>query len=608
MDAASLPAVLALLIVGGMFVLFVLEVFPPDVTAIAGVAAMLAAGIILPSDLSAAFSNPAPATIAAMFILSGALTRTGTLDSLSQMALARAKTHPRTMLALMALFTVAASAFMNNTPVVMLLIPIAIKLAAQIGQTASRLLIPLSYAAILGGTCTLIGTSTNILVDGVASNHGMERFGLFEIAPLGLIHAVVGLGLITLMAPHLLPRRESLAELTSGREKQQYFTELMIPENSPLVGRKALEVEAFRKKNVRLIDVLRQKNSLRRELDALILEAGDRVVLRSSVREVLTMRESGGLAATEVGETERETETAEPKPVQQMSSSSSVTVEALVGPGCTLVGRQLGKLHIRRRYGVYPLAVHRRGENMAPRFENIRIQVGDTLLMEGAPEDISRFANEIDLTGIDTPSVRPFRPQKAPIAIGALLGVVGLAALGTLPIVSLAVIAVAVVLVFRAIDIDEAFSFVDAHLLVLILAMLAIAEGLMRTGAVDLIIMAINPLLEGASPLFLLGALYFLTALLTSMLTNNAVAVIITPLAIEMAVQAGYDPRPFVVAVMFAASASFATPLGYQTNMLVYGPGGYKFSDYMRLGVPMTLFLGLLTVYLIPQFWPFVPG
>ena len=269
-----------------------------------------------------------------------------------------------------------------------------------------------------------------------------------------------------------------------------------------------------------------------------------------------------------------------------------------------MVGRNLGGLRLRRRFGVYPLAVHRRNQNIGRQLDDLVVRVGDTLLLEGAPADIQRLSQEMQMVDVSQPSARAFRRGHAPIAVLALLGVVVLAGLGVAPILPLSLVAVAVVLLTRCIDADEAFSFIDGQLLALIFAMLAIGAALEHTGAVALVVNAVAPLLQGLAPFMIVWAIYLLTSLLTEMISNNAVAVVVTPVAIGLSQAMGVDPRPLVVAVMLAASCSFATPIGYQTNMMVYGPGGYRFSDFLRIGVPLNLSVGLLASVLVPVFFP----
>ena len=577
----------SLAILAAMFALFVMEVIPVEVTAIGGAAVMMLLGILPLKEATAVLSNSAPWTIALMFLVMGGLVRTGAVEMIISMAERHVGERPKLTIVVLFAFVSVASAFMNNTPLVAVMIPVVIQIAVRIGSAPSKLLIPLSYMTVLGGMITLIGTSTNILVDGVAAKQGLEHFGLFEIAPLGIAVALAGGAYLVLFGGRLLPVRQSMGVLLSDRKKMKYFTEVAIPEDSPLIGQSPTEVDLFRRDGVRLIDVLRGDASLRRDLAPVRLAPGDRVVLRAEMQDLMEF------------DLRREVHL-----VDKLYSVKTETVEVLIGPGCRMEGQRLGDLRLRRRYGVYVLAAHRRNQNIGRQLDDLTVRVGDTLLLEGNIEDIQKLAADMDLVDISRPSVKPFRRAKAPIAIAALAFIVILSAFDLAPIQALAFLAVAVILFTRCVDSDEAFEFIDGRLLAMIFAMLAVGEGLDRSGTVGMIVDAVAPFLAGLPPFLLILGVYFIGLVLTEFLSNNAVAVIYTPIAIHLAQQLGYDPRPFAVAVMFSATLAFATPIGYQTNMMVYGPGGYRFSDFTRVGLPLNLLTMLVASALIPLIWP----
>jgi di/tricarboxylate transporter len=585
--ASTLSAYVAILVVLGMFTLFIRESYPTEVVAIGGVSVLLVTGV-LPYDAGlAVLSNPAPWTIAAMFLVMGALVRTGALDAFTVLAEKQAQINPKRAVAMMMGFVILSSAVVSNTPVVVVMIPVFVQLSRTLGVNASKLLMPLSYAAIMGGMLTLIGTSTNLLVDGVARAQGLAPFSIFEVTPVAIVLVIWGMAYLAIVGPILLPNRDSMATLLSDKSKMKFFTEAIIPPDSNLIGREVTGVQLFKREGVRLIDVVRGDLSLRRNLKGVTLEVGDRIVLRTQMTELLSLQRDKSL-----------------KRVDQVSAVETTTVEVLITPGCKMVGRSLGSLRLRRRFGVYPLAVHRRNQNIGRQLDELVVQVGDTLLLEGAPADIQRLATEMDMVDVSRPKVRAYRRGHAPIAIVSLLGIVVLAAFGVAPILLLSVVAVGVVLFTRCIDAEEAFDFIEGRLLALIFSMLAIGAALEASGAVQLIVNLVAPWIGLLPGFFVIWAIYLLTSILTEMVSNNAVAVVVTPIAIGLAQALGYDPRAFVVAVMVAASASFATPIGYQTNMLVYGPGGYKFTDFMRLGIPLNLSNGILASLVIPLVFP----
>jgi di/tricarboxylate transporter len=573
----------AIAILLGMFAAFLRERYPVEVVAIVGAALLVVLGILPTGEVMDVFSNSAPWTIVAMFVLVGALVRTGGLDWLSGLAGRNAAQNPTLTLIGILVAVAALSAFINNTPIVVVMLPVMIQLARQMGVAPSRLLMPMAFAAVLGGCISLVGTSTNLVVDGVARQAGLEPFGIFEMTPLGLPLAIAGLIYLILLGPRMLPDRTSMAGLLSDKSRARFFTEAVIPPDSNLIGREVLSVRLFQREGVRLIDVIRGDASLRRDLAGVTLEVGDRIVLKTAMTELLSLQRDKSL-----------------RRVDQVSATETTTVEALITPDCKMVGRRLGDMRLRRRYGVYPLALHRRDQNIGSRLDDVVIRVGDTILIEGAAADIQRLAADQNLVDVSHPRDRALRRDRAPVVVAVLVGVIGLSALEIAPIEIVAFIGVAIVLVTRCIDAEEAFSFIDGRLLAMLFAMLAVGAALDHSGAVGLIVGAATPWLDGWPPFLFVFAVFVLTSVLTELLSNNAVAVVVTPVAISLAMSLGMDPRPIALVVMMGASFGFATPIGYQCNTLIYGPGGYKFTDFVRFGAPLNLLMGVLCAILVP--------
>lgn len=575
-----------------VFAAFVWEKYPPEVIAISASALLIAFGIIDTAEFLSVFSSSAPITIAMMFIISTALERTGVIQIISQLLKSIAKGSSLRAIFVMMLFVMLASAFMNNTPVVIILTPAVISLAAAINIAPSKLLIPLSFASIFGGTLTLIGTSTNILMSTIAVDSGQRAISMFEMTIPGLIFSAVGMLYMMTIGRFLLPERYSLSGIINKREKKKFIAEILITHDSNLIDKAIDELRLA--DDSKVMDVIRGSRSMRRRLDAIVFRGGDRVIIQTDAGELVGLKEDGDVEFKQQHES-----------FENISADENILLEASININSSLIGKKVSELNLQRLYGVNIVAVHRNDNDFDKDFDRTQLRFADILLIEGPARRMNDILSSGDIINLNKPEDRPIRKRKAPIAIAVIIAIMVLAALNILPIAGLAVIGASIVLLSRCVDPDEAFKSIDWNILFVIFGMLGLSIGLQKTGAAGYLISAIADYAEHLGPLWTMVVIYSLTSVLTESVSNNAVAVLIGPIAITLAVQLGYDPRAFIMAVMFAASASFATPIGYQTNTFVYGAGGYKFMDFVKVGLPLNVLFAFLAALIIPWFFPF---
>lgn len=579
----------------GAIALFATELLPVDIVALLVSGVLLATGVVSPEEGIAGFANPAVITVALMFVLSAALQRAGALASVGRL-LSKGAGGPWALTLKVMICAAAVSAFVNNTAAVAVFLPLVFTAAAARKVPASRVLIPLSYAAQFGGVCTLVGTSTNLLVNSIAEKSGVGGFTMFEFAPLGLVMCAVGFAYLIFLGRWLLPSRRG-DELTDNYQLGAYVTELRIMEDSPLAGKRLPETPLTSEYNVGVIEI-RRGDTVFIATTAIILQPNDLLLVRGNADKLLEAKAALKLELEPHFKLKDEV----------LRKGDLQLCEAIIPPASPYSGRSLADIRLGGRTGVIALAVQRTGHVVREKLASLRLRFGDALLLLGDKEGIDRLRSEDGLLVLNEIESPAFQGSKALPALLVMVLVVALAALKILPILVSALLGVLFLLITRMLRPEHAYQAVDWRVLVMLAAILPLGIAMEKTGAAKAVADFALGFAGKDSPVLVLAAFYLITAILTECMSNNGAAVLIAPVAISTAQGMGLDPRPFLIAVTFAASTSFATPVGYQTNTMVYNAGGYKFSDFLRVGIPLNLIFWGIAVLGIPIFWPLRPG
>ncbi len=586
----GIEGLLTLLVLAGAVILFVTERLPVDVVAMIVLASLLILGLVSPAQALSGFSSEATITVAAMFVLSTGLTRTGALRAVGT-AFSRIRQTWLFTLAVMVSLA-AMSAFVNNTAALAVFLPVVLGVAAAKRFSASKVLIPMSYAAQMGGVCTLIGTSTNLLVNSLAKDLGLPGFSLFEFAPLGLITMAAGLIYMTVVGPWLLPDRRT-GEITETYELGKYIAELRVMPGSPLIGHSVADAKLGERHGVFVLELLRGEEKIWSPR-AQKLQEGDILLTRGDWSRLSNLKNTARL------EIEPEFKLRD----EQFRDDDQVLTEVMVSPGSRFIGQTLRSLEFNWHYNATVLAIHRRGEVLREKLRDVELAVGDILLMLTSPSEMRHLRANTNVVVLTERDEGPSSSKRAWIAIAIMAAVVGAATLEWLPIVASSILGCIALVVFRCLEPDEVYESVDWRVIMLLAGVLPMGLALQSSGAATFLADRTLDVVGGWGPIALLAMIYLLTATLTEFMSNNASAVLLTPIAVAAANSIEADPTPFVVAVAFAASTSFATPVGYQTNTMVYSVGGYRFMDFVKIGVPLNLLFWGIAVVFIPIIWP----
>ena len=584
-----------------MVVFFVMEILPIEVTAMGAIGILLLFDVLTWQEAISGFSNPAVITIGAIFIMSRALVKTGFLEVFADF-LAKKGGNRKWLTIFIFLLTVSIiSGFINNTAAVAIFIPLGIDLCQRFRISPTKVLLPLSYAAIFGGTLTLIGTSTNLVVSSIMEGMNMAPFSMFEFTKLGLIFLVLGTLYNMIISKWFMPSRSIISSLTRKYHMGSFLTEFKVGEDSPLIGNAYKDLDISQKYNLQVYKIIRDSENIRFNLQNIIIREGDIFLVHINVKNMLKFKDDMKvLLLTDVKMN-----------VAELTGKNHVIVEGLVSQQSALIGKTLQEFDFRNRYGSFVLAVKRQRELLRDKIAHIRLKFSDTLLIMVPKERLEILRTSNNLIVLEELDIHLRYERYWWFSILVIPAVMLLAAFGVIPIVKAAILGAILLLVMRTLSIQDAYESISWSVIFLIASLIPMGIAIQKTNLDEVtgnLIIVIGTLIgggEGLDPVIILAVLYGVTFILSAFISNAAVAVMLTPIGIMLATILNVDPRPFLVAICFGASCSFMTPMGYQTNMMVFAPGQYRLKDFFQMGIPLTLVFWITAVYWIPRFWAF---
>ena len=576
--------------------LLITEIISVDLTAIGIMVILVAVGILTPVEAVAGFANPAVITVGAMFVVSKGLMRTGGVEFLGRRITQMAGNNYKLALILILVSVAVASAFINNTPVVILFIPVIMTMCCKFGLSPSKFLIPLSYTSILAGTCTLIGTSTNIIISDLSMTLGYDSLSMFELTIIGVPIALVGIIFLYFAAPQVLPSLANPICQLQDYNHRQYLAEFRIPEKSRLIGRNPGNIFKTRYPDLTIVELINKSQIYYPNRDNVTIAAGNTLLVKGSLNDLVEI----------LHQEEIELPTSEKELVLGAQKDAPIVVELIISPHSSMRGQQLQRTPLARDPDVHIIAVKRSNLHIAERqIHDVRLQTGDILLIWCDESKLHSVRSATDFIVVEDVYEELVHKRKAVWAILNFIGMVGTAALGFADIMTCALTAAFLMIITGCLQMRDAYKALHGEVLLLIAGTIALGTAMQKSGTSHLYAQTFLSFFSGFSPGIILGAMILLTSISTQILSNNATAVLLLPIAISTATSIGVDPKPFIVGICFGASACFASPVGYQTNLMVYGPGGYRFMDYLKLGIPLNLFVVVASTLLIPLAWPF---